>query len=112
LQLTQGSGAPHLDAVDKAGLGKVVHAPNEPEDYASPTLNDDLSIRFDPLDGHVIGPVTASDVTDYVIYDKQGTAEEVRDGWLRNDNIYVYLSFPSNRGGFLYVAGWPGVILA
>jgi hypothetical protein len=24
----------------------------------------------------------------------------------------VELSFPSNRGGFLYVAGWPGVILA
>jgi hypothetical protein len=22
------------------------------------------------------------------------------------------VSFPSNRGGFLYVAGWPGVILA
>jgi hypothetical protein len=24
----------------------------------------------------------------------------------------AWVSFPSNRGGFLYVAGWPGVILA
>ena len=32
----------------------------------------------------------------------------------RKELFYPYgkMSFPSNRGGFLYVAGWPGVILA
>jgi hypothetical protein len=31
---------------------------------------------------------------------------------IANDHAMRALSFPSNRGGFLYVAGWPGVILA
>ena len=34
------------------------------------------------------------------------------DPVLRRSSVAIGLSFPSNRGGFLYVAGWPGVILA
>jgi hypothetical protein len=34
------------------------------------------------------------------------------DAAARLSDYEVGLSFPSNRGGFLYVAGWPGVILA
>lgn len=34
-------------------------------------------------------------------------------GWVnRYDDVTADMSFPSNRGGLLYVAGWPGVMLA
>lgn len=40
----------------------AIHEPGEPQNVGRPTLNDDLSIRMDELDGDVIGPVCASSV--------------------------------------------------
>ncbi|MGV0791159.1 hypothetical protein [Mycolicibacterium sp. XJ1819] len=70
----------------KASHGIIsAHEPNEPEDFSYPTLNDDLSIRFDALDGDIVGPIIATSVTDYVFYDQ-------RDAWLDDDQIFVYLT--------------------
>lgn len=66
--------------------------PNEPEDWCWPTINDDLTIRFDALDGDVIGPLAATDVTNYMIYDKGGRPREEPDCWVKGDNISVFIT--------------------
>lgn len=65
--------------------------PNEPEDWSWPTINDDLTIRFDALDGDVI-PLAATDVTNYMIYNKGGRPKEERDCWVSGDDISVFIT--------------------
>lgn len=76
---------PHPQEQKKCHGTVSTHEPNEPEDWSWPTINDDLSIRFDALDGEIIGPIAATSVTDYVFYDQ-------RDGWLNDDQILVFLT--------------------
>ncbi|MGE0220605.1 hypothetical protein [Mycolicibacterium sp.] len=66
--------------------------PNEPVDWSWPTINDDLGIRFDALDGHIIGPLPATCITNYLIFDKGGRPSFERDCWVSGDQIVVYIT--------------------
>ncbi|MDH3018421.1 hypothetical protein BJF87_02460 [Gordonia sp. CNJ-863] len=68
------------------------HAPNDPEDWSWPAVDTNLAIRFDHLDGEVIGPLLATDVTDYKIYNHGGKPSEERTGWMSDDNIAVFVT--------------------
>ena len=68
-------------------------------------------MTLDPIPTAGPNAAAARDVTDSLVRRERAALRRVATV-VAHGSAPIDVSFPSNRGGLLYVAGWPRVILA